>query len=107
MAVGMGIIPSKVDADLRGTDIFEVSVEEGGTTEHSEWIGFDTADCSEGEERVRWIEKAWLTIKDLVGRASEGNTVGDGIVDVDRVLFEVDVILGREVVWEKVKCGCG
>lgn len=99
MAVGMGIIPSKVDADFRGTDIFEVSVEEGGTTEHSEWIGFDTADCSEGEEWIRGVEEAWLAIKDLVRRASESNTVGDGVVDMDGMLLEVNVVLGGEVVW--------
>ena len=47
MAVGMGVVPSEIDANFRWADILEVGVELCSSSKHGEWIGFDTTHCSE------------------------------------------------------------
>ena len=44
----MCIVPAKVDSDFGWTDVFEVSVVKCSSSEHSQWIGFDTANSTKG-----------------------------------------------------------
>ena len=48
MAIGMSIVPAKVDTNFGRADVFNVGVIHGCPTKHGQWVGFDTADCSKG-----------------------------------------------------------
>ena len=52
VAIGMGIIPSEVDARLTGAYVFNIGVELGGSSRHCEWVGFDATHSSIGQEGV-------------------------------------------------------
>ena len=51
------------------------------------------------------VEVARLSIKDLVRGAINGDRVGDTVVEVNGVLFQVDVVFVGKVVGEEVQGG--